>query len=213
MKVLKNVLTWIIILVLLLGLAVGALMLTGKMANPFSTKQEANITAEKVEEQISKASDLTTAKLTYNGIVHFEEGQIKFITKNSFNMMYTAYAVAGINMEDITVEVQEPTKATTAEDGTKVPAKPGKVIVNVPKAELQTLTIDSDSLKFYDEKFALFNKAEHTDVQEALQAAETDAKKNMGKKALIKEAQAQAETVIADFVSSVIPEGYELEVN
>lgn len=44
-------------------------------------------------------------------------------------------------------------------------------------------------------------------------AATEDAKKNMGKKALIAEAQSNAEEVIRSFVSSVLPKGYELEIN
>lgn len=36
----------------------------------------------------------------------------------------------------------------------------------------------------------------------------------MGKKELISEAQEQAESVIADFVSAILPtDGYELEIN
>ena len=53
----------------------------------------------------------------------------------------------------------------------------------------------------------------HEDVQDALVAATEDAKKNMGKKALIAEAQSNAEDVIRSFVSSVLPNGYELEIN
>ncbi|MBP5271764.1 MAG: DUF4230 domain-containing protein, partial [Clostridia bacterium] len=127
--------------------------------------------------------------------------QVKYITKNSFNMMYTAYAVAGIDMSQVTVDVQEPA------DGAK-----GKVIVTVPKATLQSLNIDEDSLAFYDEKNALFNKTQHADVQDALVAAKEDAKKNMGKAELIAEAQTEAEEIIRGFVSSVVPEGYELEI-
>lgn len=202
MKVLKNVITWIVILVLAAAVAVSALMLTGKVPNPFEKKGPATITAEEVEEQITKCADLTTAKLTYKGIVSFTEGQIKYITQNSFNMMYTADAVAGIDMTKVTVEVQDP------ENG-----NPGKVIVNVPKATVQSVTIDPDSLKFYDTKWALFNKNANTDVQEALQSAEADARKNMGKKELITEAQDQAEEVLRGFIQNILPENYELEIN
>ena len=198
----KNFLIALLAILLVLAVGLGYLLAAGYVKSPFESRKTANITAEEVEQQLEKCSELTTAKLTYKGITHFEEGQIKYITQNSFNMMYTAYAVAGVEVSDVTVEVVEP------KDG-----EPGKVIVGVPKAGLLSLTIDEDSLQFYDEKNALFNKVQHTDVQDALKAAKEDAKKNMGKKELIAEAQSQAEDIIRDFVSAVVPEGYELELN
>lgn len=198
----KNFLIALLAILLILALGAGYLMLTGHVANPFEVKKQATITAEEVEEQISKAADLSTAKLTYKGIVNFTEGQIKYITQNSFNMMYTAEVVAGVDLEKVTVDVQEPA------DG-----NPGKVIVNIPKATVQTVTIDPDSLEFYDQKWALFNKNANTDVQDALKAAEQDARQNFGKKELIATAQEQADEVIKGFVQSVLPEGYELEIN
>ncbi len=202
MKTFKNILIALLALLLIVAVGVGYLMLSGRMANPFEQKTQATISAEEVEEQLEKCSDLTTAKLTYKGIVHFTEGQIKYLTKNEFNMQYTAKAVAGIDMSKVTVEVTDPA------DG-----NPGKVIITVPKATLQDLTIDEKSLAFYDEKTALFNKVNHEDVQDALVAATEDAKENMGKKSLIAEAQSNAEDVIRNFVSSVLPDGYELEIN
>ena len=202
MKTFKSILIALLALLLILALGIGYLMLSGRMANPFEQQKQATITAEQVEEQLEKCNDLTTAKLTYKGIVHFTEGQIKYLTKNEFNMQYAAKAIAGIDMSKVTVEVQDPA------DG-----NPGKVIITVPKATLQDLTIDEKSLAFYDEKTALFNKVNHEDVQDAMVAATEDAKKNMGKKALIAEAQSNAEDVIRNFVSSVLPKGYELEIN
>lgn len=134
--------------------------------------------------------------------MNFTEGQIKYITQNSFNMMYTADIVAGVDMTKVTVDVVQP------EGG-----NPGKVTVTVPKPTIQTVTIDPDSLEFYDQKWALFNKTANTDVQEALKAAEADARANFGKKELIATAQEQADEVIRGFVQSVLPNGYELEMN
>ena len=130
----KNFLIALLVILLILALGAGYLMLTGHVPNPFETQKQATITAEEVEEQISKAADLSTAKLTYKGIVNFTEGQIKYITQNSFNMMYTADIVAGVDMTKVTVDVVQP------EGG-----NPGKVTVTVPKPTIQTVTIDPDS--------------------------------------------------------------------
>ena len=133
--------------------------------------------------------------------MNFTEGQIKYITQNSFNMTYTADIVAGVDMSKVTVDLVQPQGGN-----------PGKVTVSIPKAAVQSVTIDPDSLEFYDQKWALFNKTANTDVQEALKAAEQDARQNFGKKELISTAQEQAEEVIRGFVQSVLPEGYELEL-
>lgn len=202
MKTFKSILIALLALLLILALGIGYLMLSGRMANPFEQQKQATITAEQVEEQLEKCNDLTTAKLTYKGIVNFTEGQIKYITQNSFNMMYTADIVAGVDMTKVTVDVVQPANGN-----------PGKVVVNVPKPTIQTVTIDPDSLEFYDQKWALFNKTANTDVQDALKAAEADARANFGKKELIATAQEQADEVIRGFVQSVLPNGYELEMN
>ena len=86
-------------------------------------------------------------------------------------------------------------------------------VINVKENDVITVTIDPDSLEFYDQKWALFNKTANTDVQEALKAAEADARANFGKKELIATAQEQADEVIRGFVQSVLPNGYELEMN
>ena len=55
---------------------------------------------------------------------------------------------------------------------------PAKTItVTLPKAEIQDITIDPDSLEFYDEKIALFNPQNKEDTVTALQAAKEDAEK------------------------------------
>lgn len=108
MKTFKSILIALLALLLILALGIGYLMLSGRMANPFEQQKQATITAEQVEEQLEKCNDLTTAKLTYKGIVHFTEGQIKYLTKNEFNMQYAAKAIAGIDMSKVTVEVQDP---------------------------------------------------------------------------------------------------------
>ena len=197
----KNFLIALLTILLILALGAGYLMLTGHVANPFEKQKQATITAEEIEQQITKAADLSTAKLTYKGIVNFTEGQIKYITQNSFNMTYTADIVAGVDMSKVTVDLVQPQGGN-----------PGKVTVSIPKAAVQSVTIDPDSLEFYDQKWALFNKTANTDVQEALKAAEQDARQNFGTKELISTAQEQAEEVIRGFVQSVLPEGYELEL-
>ena len=140
MKTFKNILIALLALLLILALGIGYLMLSGRMANPFEQQKQATITAEQVEEQLEKCSDLTTAKLTYKGIVHFTEGQIKYLTKNEFNMQYAAKAVAGICPPGETVTDAFPAGETTHCHRSKktAPANAGAVLCFVYQARFSS---------------------------------------------------------------------------
>ena len=81
--------------------------------------------------------------------------------------------------------------------------KGNKVSVTLPKAEIQDITIDPDSLEFYDEKFALFNFQDRQDTVEALQYAKEDVTKQAEKTDLLTTAEERAKTVITELVNSM----------
>lgn len=196
----KNFLISLLAILLVITLGASYLMLTGRLPNPLEAKNKSTITATEVEQQIAKAADLSTAKLTYEGIVHFSEGQIKFLTKNSFSMTYTAEILAGIDLSKAQVNVRHPKNSN-----------PGKVTITLPKAQVTSISISPDSLQFYDKQWALFNKTSDTDIQDALKKAEKDARQNFGKEKLLAAAEEQAKNVIQSFLQSVLPDNYELD--
>ena len=112
-------------------------------------------------------------------------------------MVYDATVAAGVDLS----------KADVAVDGRAV-----KIVL--PQAKMTSISIDPDSLKFYDEKSALFNWQNRTDTQEALKLAKKDAKKKIDGSALIKTADDQAkravETLFAPFTGD---NGYNVTVS
>lgn len=71
-------------------------------------------------------------------------------------MVYSADVTAGVDLSQASVTVS------------------GKQInVTLPQAKVQTVSIDPNSLKFYDSSFALFNWENKNDTAEALVAAKT----------------------------------------
>ena len=140
---------------------------------------EPELTQVSVAEQLKTASDLATARLDYRGLVRYEDGGIRFLTKKSFTMLYNACITAGIDLDKAQIEA----------DGKEIR-------ITLPPAEIRELTIDPNSLEFYDEKFALFNPQDRQDTVVALQEAEKDAREHAETTELLTLADQQAELVV-----------------
>lgn len=138
-----------------------------------------SLSATSIQEQLTESSDLATAKLEYRGLVRYENGDIDFLTKKGFTMVYDAEVRAGVDLSQATVEVN------------------GKnVTVRLPMAEVQTISIDPDSIEFYDESFALFNWENKQDTTEALVLAKDDAEGKVDQASMIEQANSQAKTAV-----------------
>lgn len=146
---------------------------------PKLSKIEREITIDYVSKKLENISDLSTAEMTYNGLFTVTEGNIPFITKKGFSMIYTASVKAGIDASLIKTEVTDE-----------------KIIVTLPATEIQMSWVDPDSIQFYDEKHALFNWSEKTDVTQAISAAEKDVKEKADTDGLLDKASRQAKYVV-----------------
>ncbi|MDY4041901.1 MAG: DUF4230 domain-containing protein [Collinsella sp.] len=143
-----------------------------------------------VTEQLVRVQELATAKLSYRGLVKYEEGDIDFINKKGFTMIYDAEVRAGVDLSKARVEVS------------------GKdVRVTLPAATVQSISIDPDSIQFYDEKFALFNWQNRTDAAEALKLAQENANAKVDASKLITEANDQAIEAVKALLSPFAGDG------
>jgi hypothetical protein len=150
-------------------------------------KKQPQIDAERLKERIVEASDLTTARTYYTGIVRFKEGSVPLIDKNGFAMKYDAVISAGFDLEKVDIDVTDE-----------------EVIVKVPKAEILGISIDPDSLEFYDNKFSLFKTDRKEATKQALVEAEKDAERNASEKGPIEEADKRAEVIFRGILSDGI---------
>lgn len=172
---------WIAIIGAIALVAVGFLASTLLHQSPKVT-----VSATSIEEKLSACSDLATARLDYRGIVRYSEGEIPLINQKSFSMIYDAHIKAGIDLSKAKVDVTGTT-----------------ITVTVPKAKVQDIVIDSDSLEFYDEKLALFNWTNREDTKEAMKYAKEDAESKVDQTELLKEATSQARTLIENLIIPV----------
>lgn len=159
-------------------------------------KKEPTVTTSVITSQLQNMSDLTTSQLQYRGMIRYEEGTITFINKKSYTMLYDASVKAGIDMEQAKIQVTGK-----------------KVKVTLPKAKIQEIVINPDTLEFYDEKNSLFNWEDKQDTVKALQLAKEDATARIDETELLKQAEQQAELLIKNLVYPMTVNGnYEVEI-
>lgn len=172
--------------ILLTVIAAAALIATGFLSARLLEKEKITVSASSIEERLSKCSSLTTARLDYRGMIKYEEGDIPYINKKSFSMIYDAHIKAGIDLSQAKVEVNGK-----------------KIKVTVPPPEIQDIVVSPDSLEFYDEKLALFNWTDREDTAKAMEYAEQDAAAKASQTDILTQASDQAKTVINTLITPI----------
>lgn len=147
------------------------------------------VTVEVIDRKLQNISELSTAEMFYTGLLSISEGKIPFLTKKGFSMVYIGSVKAGIDPSQMKVDVEE---------------KDMVVTITIPQAEIQTVKVDPSSIRFYDEKKALFNQDEKTDVTDAIVLAENDLKEMADTDGLLKRANQQAEYIIEGILENSI---------
>lgn len=140
-----------------------------------------------IVQQLEKAGDLAAAKMEYRGLVRFEEGGVRFLTRKAFTMIYTARVCAGTDL----------TAAQVLPEGSVLR-------VAVPASKVQQVTIDPQSLEFYDEHSALLNPDSPADTAEALKTAERDAREWAEKSQLCSEADRQTKRLCEELLAPIL---------
>jgi len=146
---------------------------------------------------LKKSSELTTAKLTYTGLSEYKDTGISFINRSDFIMVYQATARAGIDVKEILVNADKITKT---------------VWITIPKAKILEVKVNMNSIKYFDEKFALLNVDYKEDANKATALAEEEAVKELEGMGILEMANEQAEALIKGLIQDLIPENYELKI-
>lgn len=170
-----GILKAIIYLLIVLVIAGTAIFL----AIRFTKESEPELTNSFISDKLEAASELTSAKLTYNGLVRYSEGSIPFITKKEFSMTYRAEVRAGIDLAKVESEITD-----------------AQVTIRIPEIEILDIFVDEGSIQFYDEKFALFNWEKKEDLLETLEGAKTDVQEHGDMDALKDKAKNQIQILM-----------------
>ncbi len=147
--------------------------------------------------KLEKSSELTTAKLQYTGMSEFEDAGIAFINKSNFIMVYEATARIGIDVKEIEI---------TADNLNKT------IWLTIPKAKVFDVSVDTSKIKYFNEKFSLFNIDQKDDANKATALAREEAQKEINEIGVIEMANAQAEALIKGLINDLIPENYNIQI-
>lgn len=172
--------------VLVVGMLLAGIFVGQHLPN-FSKSSEPKVTVATTSAKLKNIGELSTEKYTYTGLYKLSQGQIPFITKKGFSMVYTANFKAGIKAKDINIKVTDNT-----------------VKVTLPKAQILDASIDPSSIKFYDQSYALFNWNKKEDVTSAEKSALKRATKVAKKSDLIPNSEKHAKTLVKQILSSSI---------
>lgn len=86
--------------------------------------------------------DLTTAREKDYGFEEFSEGNIAHVNQKKFTMFYSYEIRAGVDLSKAKIAVDNDNHV---------------ISITLPKADLQSVSVDPDSLRFFDEQTSLFN--------------------------------------------------------
>ena len=149
---------------------------------------KAELTNTVVSRQLETMQDLTTAREKDYGFEEFSEGNIAHVNQKKFTMFYSYEIRAGVDLSKAKIAVDNDNHV---------------ISITLPKADLQSVSVDPDSLRFFDEQTSLFNDAEVSDTAAALQDAKKTAANKATKSDLLKEADKQAKKVVQNACAQI----------
>ncbi len=188
LKTTKSKFIFVIVLIIIIALIVFAAKITNK-------KEAVDFTY--LNQILEKSSELTSAKLKMTGIEEYKDAGAMIINRSDFIMVYSATIRAGVELKEVGIETNDITK---------------EIIITMPKAKVFDCHVNQEDIKYYDEKFALFNVDSKEDANKACALAEQDAIKEAEKTGILDFAETEAEYVIKDVLAPAIPKGYKLTI-
>ncbi|MBR5322935.1 MAG: DUF4230 domain-containing protein [Clostridia bacterium] len=189
-KILKTKVGKIVCAVIALALIITIVAIASCDPNP-------TVTLPPLLMRLEEASELTTANLTFTTMSEFKDSGIAIINKSNFIMVFEATARIGIDIKDVEVDADNINKI---------------VWITIPTAKVLDVDINYDSIKYFDEKFSLFNFNKKEDANEANKQAEAEAKKELEKMGALKMADDQSEALIKGLIEDLVPDNYTIKV-
>lgn len=191
-----KVIAAIVAVAVIIGIVIAGYRKMDGILNP--KKAEPEITTTIVSRQLQTMQDLTTAKENDYGFEQFSEGNIAYVNKKKFTMFFSYEIRAGVDLAKADIKVHDDTRT---------------ISITLPKATLQSVSVDPDSLRFFDAESSLFNGNEVTDTAEALKHAKKSAADRASKSQLLQEADKQAKQIVEKAYSQIAKEkGYKVQV-
>lgn len=148
--------------------------------------QSREVSLNVIEAEIKSIGELATLEYRYTDAGKFEDPKelfgvnIPFTTK-SFIAKWDGVIKAGIDIEQVIVEVDESSK---------------EIIISLPPAKILSHEIDSESIETLDEKNGLFNPVTVSDVRDFDAVSKSAMEERVIEMGLLEDAQENAEQII-----------------
>ena len=185
----RSTLIWILVIGVLVAIVLTWFNMERKKLVDGFMSAEPSLSAETITAKIEAASDLVTSKVTLKGVAEFSDGGWWFFNKGDFVLVYTSEVKAGIDVKKVDL---------TVDDGQKI------VYIYVPKAEILSVKILPESIKYYNESFALLNFDKKEDANRAQKMAEEVAEKDALGAGVLEAANTQSEILIRGILEEVV---------
>lgn len=160
---------------------------------------EKTITSETVAEGLNDMGFLVTEEYYFTMVESYEKTKslFKFITtKSNFLYSYDGELYAGVNFENIKVAKDDDRKIIT---------------ITIPKAEVQSISIDKNSFKAYEEKEGWGNELTMEDFNKSLLELENAAEARAIDRGVLDRANENAKDVVGNFVKSLVGDEFAVE--
>lgn len=139
-----------------------------------------------ISEKIDKISELAVQKIEYRDVVKYSDGNIPFLTKKGYNMVYSGHAKVGIDLKKAEISTNEK-----------------EINITLPEAEVLEVNVDENSFEFYDEKHALFNWQDKKDMVEVIKYAKNNIKDKAKKSDSLSSAKEETKKMLASFLEPI----------
>lgn len=169
--------------------AVQTVLLTSNDENNDPIEKKYTVTSEFLEKNLKNIGKLSAVEVSYNGVITAESGKYAVLTQKGYSMYYIGMVTAGIDTEKISIDIND-----------------AEVVVTVPKAEIQSLKVDTDSIIFADVKKALFNWTTLEDGIDGIKIAEKELKLQAHEDDILTKADERAEDIIRSLLEDIVKE-------
>ena len=187
MKIRNRNINFITIFFILSTLLLGILLVT----NYLSKEKEQGYDSTAVLNRVVPIQELALIKYNYTGVIGYKDF-IKVLninvplTEKSFLLKYNGYIKAGVDFEDMKVEVS------------------GKdVHISLPRAKILDTLIDEKSIKVYNESMNAFNPLTITDYNKAILKEKDTMINDAIAQGILKDASKQADMVITSIMKDM----------
>jgi len=185
-------------------IAVAIVFISGfYISKEWSAKTEENkpqlVDTQALKSELLESSELTTAKLKLTCISEYKDTGVVLLNRGNFIMVYDVIVRAGIDIKKVNIPKD------------RVDYLNKIIYISIPKATIQSSSVDPATIKYFDEDLSLFNVNQKEDANEAQALAQKDARKKALDSGILELADSQSAALIKGILSSVIPKGYTIE--